>query len=282
MRSTRARAAEAAARAGPVLADARPAVRAAARARAGRSVPSRPQARARCGPLEPGDGPRRPPRTGSLADLASGRRSGVRGTPTLFINGARYDGLVERGPLIDALARAALATREPGSREADHDREIAPQSRPRRVVREIGRHTVIRLDRLLPDRGREPAAAPERDAAGASPARSAPAAPMPSTMSGMLDWFRGHVALFSERGAALGGRAASDDGGPAAGDAAGLYLRADPHPGQVRSLAGSDGHRAAHCGHRDPRRRAQQSGAGLQSRRHRGRGAVPEQPPRIG
>jgi protein-disulfide isomerase len=49
-----------------------------------------------------------------LADLASGRRSGVRGTPTLFINGARYDGLVERGPLIDALARAALATREPG------------------------------------------------------------------------------------------------------------------------------------------------------------------------
>jgi formate-nitrite transporter family protein len=49
-----------------------------------------------------------------LADLASGRRSGVRGTPTLFINGARYDGLVERGPLIDALARVALATREPG------------------------------------------------------------------------------------------------------------------------------------------------------------------------
>jgi protein-disulfide isomerase len=49
-----------------------------------------------------------------LADLASGRRSGVRGTPTFFINGARYDGLVERGPLIDALARAALATREPG------------------------------------------------------------------------------------------------------------------------------------------------------------------------
>ena len=49
-----------------------------------------------------------------LADLASGRRSGVRGTPTLFINGARYDGLVERGPLIDVLARVALATREPG------------------------------------------------------------------------------------------------------------------------------------------------------------------------
>ena len=54
-----------------------------------------------------------------LADLASGRRSGVRGTPTLFINGARYDGPVERGPLIDALARAALATtgaRYPGGR----------------------------------------------------------------------------------------------------------------------------------------------------------------------
>ncbi len=50
-----------------------------------------------------------------LADLASGRRSGVRGTPTLFINGARYDGLVERGPLLDALARAALATRESGA-----------------------------------------------------------------------------------------------------------------------------------------------------------------------
>jgi formate-nitrite transporter family protein len=49
-----------------------------------------------------------------LADLASGRRSGVRGTPTLFINGVRYDGPVERGALIGALARAALAPREPG------------------------------------------------------------------------------------------------------------------------------------------------------------------------
>ena len=49
-----------------------------------------------------------------LADLASGRRSGVRGTPTLFINAARYDGPIERGQLIDTLARAALAGR-PGS-----------------------------------------------------------------------------------------------------------------------------------------------------------------------
>lgn len=49
-----------------------------------------------------------------LGDLASGRRSGVRGTPTLFINGARYEGLVERGALIDTLARAALGSRQPG------------------------------------------------------------------------------------------------------------------------------------------------------------------------
>lgn len=48
-----------------------------------------------------------------LTDLASGRRSGVRGTPTLFINGARYDGPVERGPLFGALARAALAATQP-------------------------------------------------------------------------------------------------------------------------------------------------------------------------
>ena len=57
---------------------------------------------------EPGQGRRD-------ARIESGRRSGVRGTPTLFINGARYDGLVERGPLLDALARAALATRESGA-----------------------------------------------------------------------------------------------------------------------------------------------------------------------
>jgi protein-disulfide isomerase len=47
-----------------------------------------------------------------LADLASGNRSGVRGTPSLFINGVRYDGPLERAPLMATLARAALdATR---------------------------------------------------------------------------------------------------------------------------------------------------------------------------
>jgi protein-disulfide isomerase len=46
-----------------------------------------------------------------LADFASGRRSGVRGTPTLFINGVHYDGPVERDALMAALARAAVAPR---------------------------------------------------------------------------------------------------------------------------------------------------------------------------
>jgi protein-disulfide isomerase len=46
-----------------------------------------------------------------MADFASGRRSGVRGTPTFFINGIRYDGPVERDALIATLARAALAPR---------------------------------------------------------------------------------------------------------------------------------------------------------------------------
>jgi formate-nitrite transporter family protein len=46
-----------------------------------------------------------------LADLTGGRRSGVRGTPTLFINGVRYDGPIEREALIAALARAAVAPR---------------------------------------------------------------------------------------------------------------------------------------------------------------------------
>lgn len=41
--------------------------------------------------------------------LLSGAQSGVRGTPTLFIDGVRYDGPQERAPLIEALARAALA-----------------------------------------------------------------------------------------------------------------------------------------------------------------------------
>jgi protein-disulfide isomerase len=43
-----------------------------------------------------------------LADLASGNRSGVRGTPTFFINGTRYDGPLLRDRLVTALARAAL------------------------------------------------------------------------------------------------------------------------------------------------------------------------------
>jgi protein-disulfide isomerase len=42
-------------------------------------------------------------------DLSSGGRSGVNGTPTLFINGVRYDGPRDRGSLVAALARAAVA-----------------------------------------------------------------------------------------------------------------------------------------------------------------------------
>ncbi len=41
-------------------------------------------------------------------DLSSGNASEVRGTPSLFINGERYDGPRDRRPLIDALARAAF------------------------------------------------------------------------------------------------------------------------------------------------------------------------------
>lgn len=43
-------------------------------------------------------------------DLASGARSGVAGTPSLFINGERYDGPREREALMSALAHAAVAT----------------------------------------------------------------------------------------------------------------------------------------------------------------------------
>jgi protein-disulfide isomerase len=43
-------------------------------------------------------------------DLASGNQSGAYGTPSLFINGERYDGLRDRRSLIDALARSAVAT----------------------------------------------------------------------------------------------------------------------------------------------------------------------------
>jgi protein-disulfide isomerase len=42
-------------------------------------------------------------------DAAEGVRSGVTGTPTLFINGASYAGSLEREALVLALARAALA-----------------------------------------------------------------------------------------------------------------------------------------------------------------------------
>jgi len=39
-------------------------------------------------------------------DFASGVRSGVNGTPTFFINGARYDGLLHPTSLLEALASA--------------------------------------------------------------------------------------------------------------------------------------------------------------------------------
>lgn len=42
-------------------------------------------------------------------DAADGARSGVKGTPTLFINGVEYAGSLEREALVLALARAALA-----------------------------------------------------------------------------------------------------------------------------------------------------------------------------
>jgi protein-disulfide isomerase len=41
-------------------------------------------------------------------DVASGARSGVNGTPTLFVNGERYAGAHDRGSLVDTLARAAM------------------------------------------------------------------------------------------------------------------------------------------------------------------------------
>jgi protein-disulfide isomerase len=39
-------------------------------------------------------------------DYMSGIRSGVNGTPTFFINGVRYDGYPEFGPLVAALEAA--------------------------------------------------------------------------------------------------------------------------------------------------------------------------------
>jgi protein-disulfide isomerase len=43
------------------------------------------------------------------AHLGSASQSGAAGTPTLFINGERYEGEQEREPLFAALARAAVA-----------------------------------------------------------------------------------------------------------------------------------------------------------------------------
>jgi protein-disulfide isomerase len=40
-------------------------------------------------------------------DFASGVKSGVNGTPTFFINDARYDGLLHPTALLDALVAAA-------------------------------------------------------------------------------------------------------------------------------------------------------------------------------
>jgi protein-disulfide isomerase len=42
-------------------------------------------------------------------DLLSGSDSEVKGTPSLFINGERYDGPRDRRSLVEALARAAVA-----------------------------------------------------------------------------------------------------------------------------------------------------------------------------
>jgi protein-disulfide isomerase len=43
-------------------------------------------------------------------DYMSGIRSGVNGTPTFFINGLRYDGYPEFGPLISAIEEAEKAS----------------------------------------------------------------------------------------------------------------------------------------------------------------------------
>ena len=43
-------------------------------------------------------------------DFLSGVRSGVNGTPTFFINGARYDGPWDEDDLVDALEAGAAAT----------------------------------------------------------------------------------------------------------------------------------------------------------------------------
>ena len=40
-------------------------------------------------------------------DFLGGARSGVNGTPTFFVNGARHDGPHDFASLVDALSRAA-------------------------------------------------------------------------------------------------------------------------------------------------------------------------------
>jgi formate-nitrite transporter family protein len=47
------------------------------------------------------------------ADYASGVRSGVRGTPTLFINGRRYEGAIEAAAII---TKAAASSDEPSAK----------------------------------------------------------------------------------------------------------------------------------------------------------------------
>jgi predicted DsbA family dithiol-disulfide isomerase len=47
------------------------------------------------------------------SDAEEGLRSGVNGTPTLFINGVGYSGKLEREALVLALARAALKAAPP-------------------------------------------------------------------------------------------------------------------------------------------------------------------------
>jgi protein-disulfide isomerase len=42
-------------------------------------------------------------------DLASAAQSGAGGTPSLFINGERYQGSLDRDDVFAALARAAVA-----------------------------------------------------------------------------------------------------------------------------------------------------------------------------
>ena len=42
-------------------------------------------------------------------DFMSGVRSGVNGTPTFFINGSRYDGYPDFGPIVEALNAASTA-----------------------------------------------------------------------------------------------------------------------------------------------------------------------------